>query len=153
MQYKVIEQTQVLTPNLKHKNFNKTSETIGVGKVLEGKSVAIKGKRKGEDWTYYLVQIEPNKFLQIKHLQEMKEVNIGADASNSATVVKVPSNTKPLKWHLILAAGGALVAYAYAKKKGKSKNEALMIAGAGAVVGYVAGNAIYRKKMVTISNK
>lgn len=150
-EYIVLENTNVYTPNLKHKNFNTTNVILKKGEVVKGKEVAIKGKRKGEDWTYFFVEIEPRKYVKLKSLNKMKEVKIGADASKEATVVKVPSNTTPLKWHYLLAIGGGILGYTYAKRKGKSQNQALMFGVGGALAGYVAGNAIYRKKMVTIS--
>jgi len=151
MTYKVIERTEVLTPNLKHNNFNKTNQFFEEGEILEGKAVAIKGKRKGSDFVYHLLKIEPNKFIKLKQIEPMKEVNIGADASKEPTVVKVPNNAKPLKWHLLLAGVGAIGGYMYAKKKGKGMNQALIYAGVAGVAGYAVGNVIYRKKMVTIS--
>jgi NADPH-dependent curcumin reductase CurA len=153
MQFTVKEQAFVLTPNLKHKNFNETPENYQPGVTLEGKKIAIIGKRRGKDFTYNLVEIAPKKYLKIKNLEPMTEVNIGADASKEATVVKVPNNAKPMKWHIILALAGAVSGYAYAKKKNKSMNQCLLMAAAGGTVGFVVGNVIYRKKMVTISNK
>ena len=58
MEYQVVKDSQVLMPNLKHKNFNKTPEIIKEGTLVTGSPKELGGIRKGQPFTYYLLEIQ-----------------------------------------------------------------------------------------------
>ena len=48
----VIEEAHVLVPNKEHQNFTRTREILPVGEKIVGSFKSIKGKRRGEDFSY-----------------------------------------------------------------------------------------------------
>ena len=156
MEYQVVKDSQVLMPNLKHKNFNKTPEIIKEGTLVTGSPKELGGIRKGQPFTYYLLEIAPSKLIFLKNVKQLntkkmdtREVTLGADG-NPTSVVKIPDNSFAVKAHIWLAIGGAAAGFFYARKKGKSMKSQIIHAVVAGGAGYVIGKVIVRKKAVKV---
>jgi hypothetical protein len=139
IQAKVINNAPILIPNKEHQNFTDTGKFIEANTVIEGNPTIIKGKRRGEPFDYKLFVTNKNEFIYLKNIQPMNktEVILGADAAQSATLVKMPNESnlgmRPVLGTLI----GAVVGYYYATKKNPSKT--MMFTAIGAVAGFATG--------------
>ena len=63
MEVEVIEDAPILIPNNKHQNFTESSNVIKKGTILLGDEAQIKGKRRGEGFTYKLFKTKNNQVL------------------------------------------------------------------------------------------
>lgn len=156
MEYQVIKDSQVLMPNVKHKNFNKTPEVIKEGTFVSGNPKEVQGIRKGQPFTYNLLEVAPSKLIFFKNVKQLntekmdtREVTLGADG-NPTSVVKIPDNSFAVKAHIWLAIGGAIAGFAYARKKGKPMKSQLIHAAIAGGAGFLIGKAIVRKKAVKV---
>jgi len=93
MQIEVIEDAYVLTPNTEHKNFTRTEKLIGKGTILEGEPKTIIGQRRGEQFQYKLFKTTDKELIHLKKTKPMRttEVTLSADASQTPTLVNVPT--------------------------------------------------------------
>ncbi len=147
----VTEDTKVLIPNAEHKNFTAGSEIIEAETIIEGQPRNILGLRKGEPFTYRLFYTNDNKIIYIKKIKPMEktEVVLGADATQTATVVSLPNQSNLGKRPIIGAAVGAVAAFAWAKYKKHDHKKAALYAVVGAVVGFVAGKYLQSHNPIT----
>jgi hypothetical protein len=150
-QYEIIENSYVLMPNSKHRNFNITTELISRGTLINGNETFIQGIRKGQDFTYKLLEIAPAKYIFLKNVKpiskenimETREVTLGADANVATTVVKVPSNKNKFVLPVILgSAAGLFMAF----KMNKSMTNKIIFTLAGAGTGYLAAKFLLPEK-------
>ena len=150
----VIEEAHVLVPNKEHKNFTQTREKFPKGTEMIGTYKSIKGKRRGEDFTYRVFITDNGEIIYSNKITEhMKptEVYLGADASKTPTTVDlVPAETFKASRILGLVAGG-LGAYLYCKKKKIDRSKRTKIALLGAAIGYSAVYLFDKTKNVTIT--
>ena len=154
MKVEVIEDANILIPNKEHKNFTETSEIIKKGSILDGLPRMIKGKRRGEDFTYKLFVTEKdNKIIHLKKIKPMSvtEVTLGADAQPSPTVVTVPEGKKLITTNvLIYTLVGAGAGYGWSKYKNLDNKKTTMFAVVGAVVGFAVGKYMEKRKAVVV---
>ena len=66
MTAEVIEDAPVLVPNKEHANFTRTEIVIPAGTKIEGEVKIIKGKRRGEPFTYRLFCTNDNQYIYLK---------------------------------------------------------------------------------------
>ena len=150
----IIEDAQVLVPNKEHKNFTQTRETLPKGREIVGTFKSIKGKRRGEDFTYRVFITDNGEIIysnKIKEQMKPTEVYLGADSAQTPTTVDlVPAETFKTSRLLGLAAGG-VGSYLYSKKKNYDKRKCTKIALLGAALGYGAVYMFDKTKSVTIT--
>jgi hypothetical protein len=153
MQIEVIEDAYVLIPNKEHQNFTRTEKLIGIGTILDGEPKTISGQRRGEPFQYKLFLTNENEFIHLKKTKPMRttEVTLGADASQTPTVVSVPTGKKLLTPMVI---GGTLIGagagYYFAKSKGfDSKKRNMAIVG-GAVLGFFGAKYFEKRKGIVV---
>ena len=139
MKVTLIDKAQILIPNKEHKNFTSSGKFIEAGTILEGEPKIVQGLRKGENFSYRLFVINDGNIIHLNKIKPMEktEVYLGADAAQSATVIKMPNESnlgmRPVLGTII----GAVAGYYYAKKKNQSK--LMMFTLIGGVVGFAAG--------------
>lgn len=144
----IIKDAAILIPNPEHKNFTDSGRFIEKGSFVYGNPKTIKGKRKGEPFDYKVFVTDKEEIIYINNIKPMRntQVLLGADASQSPTVVKTPSEsnfgTRPVLGTII----GAVVGYYYAKKQNPSK--VMMFTGIGAVAGFAAGKYLQGNRVV-----
>ena len=85
----------ILVPNKEHKNFTDTGKVIPKNTKIIGNPTIIKGLRRGQPFDYKLFITDKNEFIYLKTIQTMNatEVLLGADASTTPTVVKMPNDS------------------------------------------------------------
>lgn len=146
----VLENAKVLVPNKEHKNFTETNEEVPKGTVVNGEFKSIKGLRRGEPFSFRVFVTDKGQIIYSNKLKEMKntEVILGADASQTPTVVNMlPAETFKTS-RILVALAGALGGFYYAKKKGASKIKYAIV---GAAAGYAAVWAFDKSKSVTVT--
>jgi hypothetical protein len=129
----------ILVPNKEHKNFTDTGKVIPKNTKIIGNPTIIKGLRRGQPFDYKLFITDKNEFIYLKTIQTMNatEVLLGADASTTPTVVKMPNDSNLGMRPVIGTILGGILGYYYAKKKNSSK--VMMFTAVGAVAGFAAG--------------
>lgn len=129
----------ILVPNKEHKNFTDTGKVIPKNTDILGNPTIIKGLRRGQPFDYKLFVTDKNEFIYLKTIQPMKatEVLLGADASTTPTVVKMPNDSNLGMRPILGTILGAVAGYYYAKKKNPSK--VMMFTAIGGVAGFAAG--------------
>lgn len=146
------ENCKVLIPNKEHKNFTETNEVIPVGTSLDGNLVEIKGKRKGEDFTYKLFITPDEKIIYPKYLNmEATEVKLGADSAQTPTVVNMTPVENFNKAKLIYIAVGGAVGYGYARYKKEDWKKSLMYTVGGAILGFGLTYVIDRNRKIDVT--
>ncbi|HRH53153.1 MAG TPA: glycine zipper 2TM domain-containing protein [Chitinophagales bacterium] len=142
MHVELIDDTPVLVPNKEHQNFTRTATILPKGLLLEGEPITVSGKRRGEPFDYKLFYTKDYKFIHIKktnpvkNISNTREVYLGADNKQSATVVDLPSRNLFTTYTVVGAVAGAAIGNYIAKKRGGNKNYYML---AGAVAGFFAG--------------
>jgi|APFre7841882793_1041355.scaffolds.fasta_scaffold00188_15 hypothetical protein len=129
----------ILVPNKEHKNFTDTGKIIPKDTTIFGNPTIIQGLRRGQPFEYKLFVTDKNEFIYLKTIQTMKstEVLLGADASNTATVVKIPNDSNLGMYPVLGTILGGVLGYYYAKKKNPSK--VMMFTVIGGVAGFAGG--------------
>lgn len=129
----------ILVPNKEHKNFTDTGKVIPTNTEINGNPTVVKGLRRGQPFEYKLFVTDKNEIIYLKTIQPMKstEVLLGADASTTPTVVKMPNDSNLGMRPVLGTILGAAVGYYYAKKKNSSK--LMMFTVIGGVAGFAAG--------------
>lgn len=157
MKVLVVSDAHILMPNKAHENFTKTDDLIKKDTVLNGRLLNIEGKRKGEDFTYRLFQIEKGNLIfqnKIKPIMNT-EVTLGANGLNAATPrkteIKMPSKAID-NAHIIGAVAGSVGGFFLAKKMKKTGRTPYYFAVGGAVAGYVVGRLIAGKPIIDVSS-
>lgn len=133
----VITDAPILLANNEHKNFTETSDVIKSGEKIKGSIKKIQGLRRGKPFEYRLFLTDNGKFIYLNKIKPMErtEVNLGADASVSPTVV---NTSKPLIAEKNKVAGtliGAIAGFAYAKYKKEEAKKTLTYVVIGAALG------------------
>ncbi len=153
MQIELIEDANVLIPNEEHKNFTRTEKIIAKGTILDGEPKSVNGQRRGEPFQYKLFLTNDKEFIYLKKTKPMRttEVTLGADATQTPTIVSVPTGKKLLTPIVI---GGTLIGagagYYFAKKKNfDSKKRNMAIVG-GAVLGFFGAKYFEKRKGIVV---
>ena len=144
----------LLLPNAEHKNFTRSDNYIPNGTELEGEFVNIKGKRRGQDFTYRLFKTDRGNLMFAEKVnpiktEKMTEVNLGADGKQSTTIT-MPNASKYDKAHVIGAIAGTIIGFVVAKKMKKTRKQTLIIAAASGVAGFVGGKMIAGKPVIDV---
>jgi hypothetical protein len=129
----------ILVPNKEHKNFTDTGKVIPQNTKILGNPTIVKGLRRGQPFEYKLFVTDKNEIIYLKTIQPMKstEVLLGADASTTPTVVKMPNDSNLGMRPVLGTILGGVLGYYYAKKKNPSK--VMMFTVIGAVAGFATG--------------
>ena len=147
------EDAKVLVPNKEHKNFTETSEVIPKDTIVEGEFKSIKGKRRGEDFSFRVFITKEGQIIYSNKLKEMRttEVTLGADSSQSATTIDLkPAETFKTS-RILMTVAGAIGGYAYSKKKGCKGNACLKWSVLGAALGYATIYVVDKTRSVSIT--
>lgn len=153
MEIELIEDANVLIPNKEHENFTRTEKLIAQGTILNGEPKTIRGKRRGEDFNYKLFLTEDKEFIHLNKTKPMTttEVTLGADATQTPTVVSIPSAKKIFTPMVI---GGTLIGagagYYYAKKKNADTKKRNMYIVVGAVLGFFGAKYFEKRKGIVV---
>jgi hypothetical protein len=155
MHVELIDDTPVLVPNKEHQNFTRTATILPKGLLLEGEPITVSGKRRGEPFDYKLFYTKDNKFIHIKKtntvrntkVSDKREVYLGADSAQSATVVDVPPRNLFTAYTVAGTIAGAAIGHYIAKKRGGNKHYYSLI---GAVAGFFAGRYAQGKRNVFV---
>lgn len=159
MEVQVIEDAQILIPNKEHENFTESSNVIKKGTILLGDEILIKGKRRGEGFTYKLFKTKNNQLIYLKKIKPMQvtEVTLGAsgDSATSSvttpTVISVPSGKKLFTQNIIIATVvGAGVGYGFSKYKKLDKKTTMMYSVVGAIVGFGLSKYMENRKAIVV---
>jgi hypothetical protein len=138
MQAKIIKDTNFLTPNKDHKNFTDSIELARVGDKIEGEFKNISGLRKGQPFVYRLFVTKNGKILYANTVQTeipIVEVVSNANAENLKPVElekNIPNKNSKYAG-LLLAVGGGVAGYFYAKKKNVTQESLIKFIAVGAV--------------------
>lgn len=153
MQIEVTEDAYVLIPNKEHQNFTQTEKLIGKGTILNGEPKTISGKRRGEPFQYKLFLTNNKEYIHLKKTKPMTttEVTLGADASQTPTVVSVPTGKKLLTPMVI---GGTLIGagagYYFAKSRNFDAKKRNMAIVGGAVLGFFGAKYFEKRRGIVV---
>lgn len=153
MKVEIIEDANVLIPNKEHENFTEGKEVLKRGTIINGEAKLIKGKRRGENFTYRLFLTNNKQLIYLKKIKPMEvtEVTLGADSSQSPTVVKVPEEKKLFTKNVIIGTLiGAGAGFGISKYKKFDKKKMAIATVIGAVVGFGVAKYMEKRKLVTI---
>lgn len=153
MKVEVISDAFILTPNKEHKNFTETARKIPYGRILFGEQKLIKGKRRGEDFTYKLFLTDNQEFIHLNKIKPMKttEVYLGADSQQSATIVDIPTEKKLLTPSIIAGTAiGACIGLGYSKHKKFDSKKAIAYTLVGAALGFFGAKYVEKRKGIII---
>ena len=145
---KTISDASILVPNKEHKNFTDTGKVILKDTEILGNPTVIQGLRRGQPFEYKLFVTDKNEFIYLKTIKPMKstQVYLGADASTTPTVVKMPNDSNLGMRPVIGTILGGVLGYYYAKKKNPSK--IMMFTVIGGVSGFAAGKYLQGNGLV-----
>lgn len=134
----ILQDAPILKPNVEHKNFTETSEIFEKGSKVKGDWKEINGLRRGKPFTYKVFITDENEIIYSKFVEPMTEVTLGADSQVSATKVEmIPAERKTTTIRVVSSVAGALVGYTFGRKKNYDRNKSLMLAGVGALAGFL----------------
>jgi len=159
MEVEVIEDAQILIPNKEHQNFTASSNVIKKGTILLGNEALIKGKRRGEAFTYKLFKTKNNQLIYLKKIKPMEvtEVTLGASGTSATssvttpTVISVPSGKKLLTNNVIIGTViGVGVGYGWSKYKKLDKKSTIMYSVVGAIVGFGVSKYLEQRKAIVV---
>lgn len=153
MKVEIIEDANVLIPNKEHENFTESKEVLKRGIVIDGEAKLIKGKRRGENFTYRLFLTSNKQLIYLKKIKPMEvtEVTLGADSSRTPTVVKVPEGKKLFSKNVIIGTLiGATAGFGFSKYKKYDKKKMAIVTVVGAVVGFGVAKYMEKRKLVTV---
>jgi hypothetical protein len=159
MEVEVIEDAPILIPNNKHQNFTESSNVIKKGTILLGDEAQIKGKRRGEGFTYKLFKTKNNQLIYLKKIKPMQvtEVTLGAGGENATspvttpTVISVPSGKKLFTKNVIIGTViGAGAGFGWSKYKKLDKKATMMYSVVGAIIGFGVSKYVEKRKAIVV---
>lgn len=148
----VKENSPILIHNTEHKNFVATDKIIPAGTTLEGEQINIIGKRKGKDFIYRLFKDKDGILIYQKYIEPM-EINLNANGEAETRIVTFPSVKNDTRTHAVISVVAGVLAFAVAKKLGKTGKQSLVIGGVTAILGYGIATYITKNQKITISSK
>jgi hypothetical protein len=146
------ENTPILLPNDSHKNFIETEKIIPSGTTLDGDYFNVVGKRKGKEFTYRLFK-DKDGILIYENKTKPMEINLNANGEADTRVITLPSVKNDNLTHSLISVTGGLIAFAIAKKMGKTNKTAFMIGGSTAILGYLVANYMNKNQEITYSKQ
>jgi hypothetical protein len=153
MLVEIIEDAQILLPNVEHKNFTDSGDVIPKGSKVEGELKNVNGLRRGSPFNYRVFTTKEGEIIYSKYVKPMAvEVTMGADSQVSATKLEMRgSETKTTSRKVIGAVVGGVIGYAVSTRlPKKSFNQQLLYVGGGALVGFLVGNYLNRKTGIVV---
>jgi hypothetical protein len=159
MEVEVIEDARILIPNIEHQNFTESSNIIRKGTILLGDETLIKGKRRGEGFTYKLFKTKNNQLIYLKKIKPMQvtEVTLGAGgetATNTVTtptLISVPSGKKLLTKNVIMGTLiGAGAGFGWSKYKKLDKKATMTYSIIGAIIGFGVSKYVEKRKAIVV---
>lgn len=159
MEVEVIEDAQILIPNNQHQNFTESGNVISKGTILLGDVTLIKGKRRGEGFTYKLFKTKNNQLIYLKKIKPMQvtEVTLGADSNTATntvttpTLISVPSGKKLLTKNVIMGTLiGAGAGFGWSKYKKLDKKSTMTYAVIGAIIGFGVSKYVEKRKAIVV---
>jgi len=149
----VIEDAPILTPNVSHQNFTETADFLARGTEVNGNWKQISGLRRGKPFTYKVFITDNDEVIYSKYLEPMgtREITMSADAQVTATKVEmVAAERKTTMIRAAASVAGAFLGYTYAKRKGMNRNKTILIAGAGALAGFIISRQFTKKTGIVV---
>lgn len=139
------ENAPVLINNDEHQNFVETDKIIPKGTTLDGSFLNIQGLRRGKEFTY---RIFKDKDGIIVYENKVEPMNY-SKAEGETRVVDMPSVKGNARTHAIVSGVSGVLAFAVAKKMGKTNKNAFIIAGVTALIGYGVASMYTSRQNVT----
>lgn len=147
----ILQDAPILKPNVQHKNFTETGEIYKKGAEVRGDWKDINGLRRGKPFTYKVFITNENEIIYSKFVEPMTEVTMGADSQVSATKVEmIPAERKTTTIRVVSSVAGALIGYTFGRKKNYDRNKSLMLAGVGALAGYLVSKQFTKNDGITV---
>jgi uncharacterized membrane protein YebE (DUF533 family) len=81
------------------------------------------------------------------------EINLNANGEADTRVITLPSVKNDIITHSLISVTGGLIAFAVAKKMGKTNKTAFMIGGATAILGYAVASYMNKTQEITYSKQ
>jgi hypothetical protein len=153
MRAEIIQDASILVPNQEHLNFTESADVLKKGTIVYGEEKLVEGKRRGEKFTYRLFLTNNKQLIYLKNIKPMEvtEVTLGADASPSATVVKVPEGKKLLTKNVMLyTALGLGVGFGYSKYAKADKKKTIIYTLVGGAIGFGIAKWVEKRKAVIV---
>lgn len=148
----VTEIAPILLPNDSHKNFIETEKIIPAGTTLDGNYLNVVGKRKGKDFTYRLFK-DKDGILIYENKTKPMEINLNANGEADTRVISLPSVKNDILTHSLISVAGGVIAFAVAKKMGKTNKQAFIAGGITAVLGYAIASYMNKTQTITYSKQ
>ena len=143
----VIEDAKILIPNTEHKNFTDSGKVIEEGTFVSGQIKNIQGLRRGKSFVYRLFLTDKNQLIHLKKIKPMgtTEVTLGADNSQTPTMVNLKPAERADRNKFIGVVVGGVAGFAWAKYKKHDMKKSAMYIGVGAVLGFAVGYMLDRR--------
>lgn len=139
------EKAPVLINNDEHRNFVETDKIIPKGTTLEGSFVNIQGLRRGKEFNYRLFRDKDGLIVYENKVEPMNY----SKAEGETRVVDMPSVKGNARTHAIVSGVAGVIAFAVAKKMGKTNKSAFMYAGVTALIGYGVASMVTSQRNIT----
>jgi len=139
------ENSPVLINNDLHQNFVETDKIIPKGTTLDGSFMNIQGLRRGKEFTYRIFKDKDGIIVYEKNVEPMNYSKVEGDTR----VVDMPSVKGNARTHAIVSGVSGVLAFAVAKKMGKTNKNAFIIAGVTALIGYGVASMVTSRKNIT----
>lgn len=148
----VIQDAPILIPNKEHKNFTESNKAIEEGTIIYGNIKEISGLRKGEPFVYKLFITNQKQIIYLNKIKPMErtEVTLGADSSQTPTLVKLPSVSNLGMRPILGTVVGVALAFYYSKKKGFTGQKKMIHLAIGGVAGFAIGKYLQSQRDVKV---
>lgn len=149
----VSKECKALIPNGEHKNFTETEESFDKGEILTGRYVNIEGLRRGKPFTYRLFITSDNRYIYQNCIEPMKttEVMLGADESQTPTIINLRANERFKSYKLYGVIGGGLAGFALAKYRKHKWKKVMMFTAVGALIGFGGAYLLDQNRAITVT--
>ena len=105
----------------------------------------IQGLRRGKEFTYRIFKDKDGIIVYEKNVEPMNYSKVEGDTR----VVDMPSVKGNARTHAIVSGVSGVLAFAVAKKMGKTNKNAFIIAGVTALIGYGVASMVTSRKNIT----
>lgn len=139
------ENSPVLINNDLHRNFVETDKIIPKGTTLDGSFLNIQGLRRGKEFTYRIFKDKDGIIVYENKVEPMNYSKLEGDTR----VVDMPSVKGNARTHAIVSGVSGVLAFAVAKKMGKTNKNAFIIAGVTALIGYGVASMVTSRRNIT----
>jgi hypothetical protein len=140
------ENAPVLINNDDHQNFVETDKIIPKGTTLDGSFMNIQGLRRGKEFNYRIFKDKDGIIVYENKVEPMMNYS---KAEGETRVVDMPSVKGNARTHAVVSGVSGVIAFAVAKKMGKTNKNAFMIAGITALIGYGVASMVTSQRNIT----